>query len=97
MKHDDLSGRWKGNLKTYLQETLKEDRDQLLATDFNVHYSVKIDFEDSSSAFFRYAFYLIDEASNDFAVFTEHCGYHVFPLTGTQLELLESKRSEYGE
>jgi hypothetical protein len=28
------------------------------------------------------------------AVFTGHCGYHVFPLTGTIIELLESKWTE---
>jgi len=47
-------------------------------------------------SFFHYAFYLLDEELNEVAVFTEHCGYHIFPLFGTHLTLLESKWSDVG-
>jgi hypothetical protein len=85
-----LPERWDSRLKTYLREELKVGRGSLLATDFR--YSVEVNLEDGSFAFFRHAFYLIDQESAEVAVFTEHCGYHVFPLVGTRLELLERKR-----
>lgn len=58
--------------------------------------NVQLNFEDGSYALFKYAFYLVDKESNEIAVFTEHCGYHIFPLSGTTIKLLESKRSEVG-
>jgi hypothetical protein len=53
----------------------------------NKHLRLK--FADDSTAFFRYAFALIDEDEEEVAVFTEHCGYHVFPLVDTTIEVLE--------
>lgn len=42
--------------------------------------SVEIKFEDGSNIFFKYAFY---RRENDFiVVYTEHCDYHIFQLTG---------------
>lgn len=41
--------------------------------------SVSIELMDGSSATFRWAFPLIDERLKAIAVFTEHCGHHVFP------------------
>jgi len=55
------------------------------------HHHLKLTFQDGSFAFFYYAFYLEDEPLKEVAVFTEHCGYHIFPLSGTRLEQLESK------
>jgi hypothetical protein len=48
-----------------------------------------MEFPDGSSAFFHYAFYLKDETLGEVAVFTEHCGYHIFPLYDTRLELID--------
>lgn len=42
-------------------------------------HKVRIDFEDGSSCAFNYAFMVTDEARREVAVFTEHCGYYVFP------------------
>ncbi|GBF05969.1 hypothetical protein DAERI_060229 [Deinococcus aerius] len=36
-------------------------------------------FEDGSHATFRYAFFLHDPVKRAIVVFTEHCGYFVFP------------------
>jgi hypothetical protein len=89
MNYTDLPERWSSKLKTYLREELGVNRDRLSAEEFPYH--LKINFEDGSFAFFQYAFYLPDEESDEVAVFTEHCGYHIFPLSGTSLELFESK------
>ena len=96
MKHDDLPERWAKKLKAYLREERGSDRDHLSATDFGVNQSLRINFADGSFAFFQYAVYLLDRELNEVAVFTEHCGYHIFPLYGTQLELLESKWTDVG-
>ena len=92
MTHKDLPERWAVRLKAYLREQL--GRDSLSAEEF--HHSLKINFEDGSYAFFESAFHLLDRELNEVAVFTEHCGYHIFPLFGTHLELLESKWTDIG-
>jgi hypothetical protein len=51
----------------------------LTAGDFPADRELAITFPDHSHATFRYAFFLVDPASRRVAVFTEHCGYHVFP------------------
>jgi hypothetical protein len=40
--------------------------------------SVSISYDDGSHMFFNCAFAVHDEARDELAVFTEHCGYHVF-------------------
>lgn len=52
-------------------------------------HDLKIEFGDRSNAFFNYAFYWIDEESKEIAVFTEHCGYHIFFLIDTKLITLD--------
>ena len=74
-----------------MREKYGEERSGLSATDFSSKQTLKINFRDGSFAFFRYAFYLLDRELKEVAVFTEHCGYHIYPLDGTHLELLESK------
>ena len=96
MKHNDLPDRWAKKLMAYLRDELGSDRDHLSATDFDVNQTLKINLQDGSFALFQYAFYLLDRELNEVAVFTEHCGYHIFPLYGTHLELLESKRTDVG-
>jgi hypothetical protein len=88
MKHEDLPERWLLKLRAHLEE-IGEGGDRLSAYEF--HHHLKLTFEDGSSAFFYYAFYILDETLNEVAVFTEHCGYHVFPAVGTKLEILESR------
>ncbi|MCM3874122.1 MAG: hypothetical protein ND895_25825 [Pyrinomonadaceae bacterium] len=94
MNQKDLPERWARKLKKYLMEELLVNRDCLSAEDF--HHSLKISFEDGSYAFIKYAFYLLDRELNEVAVFSEHCGYHIFPLSGTNLELFESKWTDAG-
>lgn len=95
MKHEDLPERWANKLREYLRDELRSERDTLSAADFN-QQSIRINFEDGSSAFFNYAFYLLDRDLNEIAIFTEHCGYHVFSLGGTNFQLFQPKWIEDG-
>jgi hypothetical protein len=53
----------------------------LLAYDFNAD-EVEIVFDDGSSANFKCSFYVENPKKNVIAVFTEHCGYHLFRSSG---------------
>jgi hypothetical protein len=86
---------WKPRLKEYLRDRYGEDREALHAGDFRCH--VQIRFPDGSFVFLQHAFYLLDRAAGQVAVFSEHCGYHVFPLGGAELDLLGSEWSDVGE
>ncbi|MBK8093904.1 MAG: hypothetical protein IPK32_18490 [Verrucomicrobiaceae bacterium] len=48
-----------------------------------------ITFEDGSKASFYYAILIEAPELNEVGVFTEHCGYHIFPLGGTHVARIE--------
>ncbi len=52
---------------------------------------MKIEFSDGSKSYFNYAFYWIDTENKEVAVFTEHCGYHIFPLLAVKLKTIDKK------
>lgn len=81
---------WKPRLRAYLRARCGEDRDRLSAYDFPAGQSVVIRFADGSQVLFHYAFAIPDEAGREVAVFTEHCGYHVFPLGDAELEVVQA-------
>ena len=85
-----VSEDWKPRLRAYLRERTGEERDRLSAGDFSTRQSVIIRFPDGSQVLFRYAFAITDEARREVAVFTEHCGYHVFPLGEAELEVVQA-------
>ncbi len=85
---------WKPRLSQYLRERRSEDRECLSAVDFPCGQTVFIRFSDGSHARFRYAFAIADEEAGEVAVFTEHCGYHVFPAGEAEVEILQSVRPE---
>jgi hypothetical protein len=80
---EQLPKHWQQWIIKYARETSGGKYDQLGASDFSG--SVKIKFPDGSFVLFEYAFYAIDRSKKELAVFTEHCGYHIFPLSD-QLE-----------
>lgn len=41
--------------------------------------TVRTELMDGSSVEFRHAFFIVSDAKKAIAVFTEHCGHHVFP------------------
>ncbi|MEQ1763392.1 MAG: hypothetical protein ABL984_09640 [Pyrinomonadaceae bacterium] len=83
-----LPAHWQKNVAEYLTRP-EAQYDQISAADFI--NDLQIRFEDDSNAFFSYAFYLADDEAKEVAVFTEHCGYHVFPFAIASLETLDKK------
>lgn len=41
--------------------------------------TVRVELMDGSSVEFKYSFFIVSESKKAIAVFTEHCGHHVFP------------------
>ena len=87
MKHE-IAARWQDRVQQHVFETRGEERASLVAGDFPLGQGVHAVFPDGSEILFRHAFYLADPALGEVAVFTEHCGYHYFPLTDLQIELV---------
>jgi len=77
---DTLPIHWQQWVEQYAKEASNGKWDRLGASDFGG--SVKLRFSDGTFLMFEYAFYAIDVAKEELAVFTEHCGYHIFPLIG---------------
>lgn len=78
-------------VRDHIRRTCSEDREELSAYDFPPGQSVRLSFPDGSSAFFKYAFVLEDQARQLVAVFTEHCGYHVFPAGELSIAVLNQR------
>lgn len=53
--------------------------DDLTFLDKRLKNSVALSFKDGSSAFFNNAFFFNREDVNQIAVFTQNCGFHVYP------------------
>lgn len=77
MKQKDFPERWQNKIAEYLKEAGSKFN-EFGASDFQ--HNLKITFDDGSNAFFHYAFYWVDTENKEIAVFTEHCGYHIFLL-----------------
>ncbi|MBC7931793.1 MAG: hypothetical protein H7Z38_14635 [Rubrivivax sp.] len=86
----NVPDKWRARLRAHIKEKTGDDRDQLSATDFASNSRVYLQFPDGSFALFRYAFCLIAPEDNEAAVFTEHCGYHIFSAYDLKIEALES-------
>ena len=84
MKFSNLPNLWKERLADHIKSNRDEDRNELGADDFKAN-QVSIKFPDGSTATFRYAFYIAAPEINEFAVFTEHCGYHIFPFYDAEI------------
>lgn len=78
MKHH-IPDHWKPLVRAHVLQTRGIDRDSLGASDFPNDRAVRVEWADKSFALFRYAFFLRDEAAQEVAVFTEHCGYYFLP------------------
>ncbi len=78
--------RWQSQFDAYVRDNSSGKHRSLGASDF--HHHVMIRFPDGSHAMFRHSIYLVDRELNEIALFTEHCGYHYFPLFDAEIELL---------
>lgn len=89
MRYDDLPERWKAKLLQHVATTGGGEFRRLSASDF-LSSTVAITFEDDSRVEFKYAFVIEAPEFREAAVFTEHCGYHIFPLyEGLDLQIVE--------
>lgn len=86
MHQQDLPERWQLKLKIYLEE-IESKYSTLSASDFQLDLRLK--FGDGSNALFCDAIYLTGIDLDEIAVFTEHCGYHIFPLVDTIIETID--------
>jgi hypothetical protein len=94
MKKEDLPERWLRRLERYTDEKYGLNyayRGQLGAGDFPPASLVHIQMPDGSQALFRYALLIEEPEWQEVAVFTEHCGYHIFPIEDTTLQRYEEK------
>ena len=76
---EDMEREWAGELaRRFDQEVV----DFLAAPSTFMRYpieSVRVELMDGSHVEFKYAFALVSEERKAIAVFTEHCGHHVYP------------------
>ncbi|SBT10034.1 conserved hypothetical protein [Candidatus Propionivibrio aalborgensis] len=56
--------------------TLREQSSRLLSFPPE---TIRVELMDDSQVEFKYAFFIVSETRKAIAVFTEHCGHHVFP------------------
>ena len=89
MNHSDLPERWKTRLVQWIREFADDERTHLECQDFPMTYSVSIRLEDESSAQFEYAILIVEPRLHEIGIFTEHCGYHIFPLDGSVVAKIE--------
>ena len=83
------------NLPEHWRQWLKE-RGGLSVRDFG-NQKVSFRFVDGSVATFESAFFVVDEKREELAVFTEHCGYHVFRVPAREEYRCFSEGQESGE
>ena len=90
MKHDDLPPRWKIKVIEWIRAFADDTRERFAAGDFPCSHDISITFDDGSAASFRYAILMEAPELNEIGIFTEHCGYHIFPLGGTHVARIET-------
>jgi hypothetical protein len=83
MNNSDLPLRWKERVERLVQERTGGTRSGFGASDFPVGKVVHLTFPDGSSADFRFGVVVEAPEINEVGVFTEHCGYHIFPFVDT--------------
>ena len=72
---------WEQELAHHLGRSVQEIRSKGLdASDFSSNECLHIQLADGSFVQFEYAFHVVNAEKFAIAVFTEHCGYFVFPI-----------------
>lgn len=80
---------WADELAAVLGRPADEIRsDGLGAGDFPGEGVLQVRLADSSTLRFRYALHAVRPSEHALAVFTEHCGHHVFPLHDAEVSRL---------
>ena len=81
-----LPEHWQVNVREHLRNRGSRFNEPSIA-DFT--HDLRITFEDGSNAFFKWAFSIADESKREVAVFTEHCGYNIYPFCISRLETID--------
>ena len=90
MNYADLPSRWKPKVVHWIRTYADGQRERFGAGDFPCSHSISMTFDDGSTASFKYAILIEAPELNEVGVFTEHCGYHIFPLGGTHVARIEA-------
>ncbi len=81
---------WVEELSQHVGRSVEEIlRKGLGADDFPTNESLHIKLMDGSFVQFQYAFYVVNAEKFAIAVFTEHCGYHVFPFHEAEISRIK--------
>ena len=80
---------WVTELAFHLTVSQNELLDRGISATAFPRGSLEIVFPDGSRSSFEFAFYLDSLERNAIAVFTEHCGYHVYPRYGLAIKTTE--------
>ena len=86
----NLPEHWNEWIRQYSKEKSEGKYESLGANDF-LHV-VTINFVDDSKAIFNGAFVAEDKEKEEIAIFTEHCGYHIFNSHGIESILDENNQ-----
>ena len=90
MNHDDLPLRWKTKVVNWIRIYGDDTRVRFSAEDFPYSHSISMIFDDGSTALFQHAILIEAPELNEIGVFTECCGYHIFPLAGTHVARIDT-------
>ena len=78
---EQLISEWAAELSNHLNRPAEEIcKSGLSAQDFPASGSLHIKLMDGSFVQFEHAFHVVNPNRYAIAVFTEHCGHHVFPF-----------------
>jgi hypothetical protein len=83
---------WAEELSEYLNRPAELIRkDGLSAVDFPTNELLHIKLMDGSFVQFECAFYVVNPKKYAIAVFTEHCGYHLYPFHDAVISRITSE------
>ena len=85
---------WADDLAPAVGRSAAQIRKNGLVVDDFPHEQLEIEFDDGSTARFKFAFFVESQVKKAVAVFTEHCGYFVLPIAGLKIR---GERSGYYE
>ena len=93
MTYDQLPDHWRERATAHAKASPRTAPAGLGAADFP-SASVQLVFDDGSRATFRHSFFLEDVVRGELAVFTEHCGHHIFRRLSLQSVTAVHERDE---
>ena len=91
MRAKDLPERWRTRLEEWIRRKSSDHRLTPGAPDFPSDTIVHIELADGSSSHFRFAFAIEAPDIGELGIFTEHCGYHIFPLADAKIRISEKR------